>query len=294
MNQLEREGDRQAQLGEALEEIEQAGDGDGCRDEWRSLPESHNTLSCAHGNRTSLPPDTILGASPTGHSVYAASASRPCSKDTLARGMPRRGPNRSTVQPTEVRTDMSCKAESVAYSDEQLQQLLDSCAAADGAALQRLYELVAPVLLGCLTRMLRRRAVAEEALQDVFVSIWQRAGQFRATRGRPMAWMMSIARYRAIDLLRRERHAPMLVSDPELRTAVPDEAAPESYPWLSGTALLERCMQRLSVQQQRCLELAYVGGNSHESIARLTGNPVGSVKSWIRRGLQSLRQCLEA
>jgi RNA polymerase sigma-70 factor, ECF subfamily len=53
-------------------------------------------------------------------------------------------------------------------------------------------------------------------------------------------------------------------------------------------------MQRLSAEQQRCLELAYLGGNSHESVARLTGDPLGSVKSWIRRGLQSLRQCLEA
>src|SRR5919201_595941 len=97
--------------------------------------------------------------------------------------------------------------------DEQLQSLLDRCAAADSSALQRLYELASPFLFACLTRMLRRRALAEEALQDVFVSIWQRAGQFRASRGRPMAWMMSIARYRAIDLLRHERSAPVLVPD---------------------------------------------------------------------------------
>src|SRR5436305_11048008 len=97
--------------------------------------------------------------------------------------------------------------------DEQLRSLLDRCAASDSIALERLYGLASPFLFACLTRILRRRALAEEALQDVFVSIWQRAGQFRASRGRPMAWMMSIARYRAIDLLRHERSAPMLVPD---------------------------------------------------------------------------------
>src|SRR5882762_5625384 len=110
--------------------------------------------------------------------------------------------------------------------DQQLQGLLDRCAAADAGALERLYELASPFLFACLIRILRRRALAEEALQDVFVSIWQRAGQFSATRGRPMAWMMSIARYRAIDLLRHERHVPALVPDLPERLAAQPEAEP--------------------------------------------------------------------
>jgi RNA polymerase sigma-70 factor, ECF subfamily len=178
--------------------------------------------------------------------------------------------------------------------DEQLAALLDRCTAADSGALQRLYELASPVLFACLMRILRRRALAEEALQDVFVSIWQRAGQFHASRGRPMAWMMSIARYRAIDLLRHERSAPLLVPDlPERAEA--DEARDESAAaWMPAGGLLERCLGLLNSQQRNCLELAFVGGNSHEAISRLTGNPLGTVKSWIRRGLQSLRQCLES
>jgi RNA polymerase sigma-70 factor (ECF subfamily) len=189
---------------------------------------------------------------------------------------------------------MSPMLDSDATFDEQLQNLLDRCASSDAAALQHLYKLVSPVLFASLTRILRRRALAEEALQDVFVSIWQRAGQFRTTRGRPMAWMMSIARYRAIDLLRRERHAPTLMPDlPEQAEigADPDAGTPA---WLSGAALLERCVALLSSQQRHCLELAFVGGSSHEDIARVTGSPLGTVKSWIRRGLQSLRQCLES
>jgi RNA polymerase sigma-70 factor (ECF subfamily) len=178
--------------------------------------------------------------------------------------------------------------------EERLVALLERCAATDSAALEDLYRLTAPFLFATLTRMLKRRAVAEEALQDVFVSIWQRAAQFRPERGRAMAWLMSVARYRAIDLLRHERAAPTLVAELPERAAGDDEARTEPAPWLASSSLLERCIALLSDQQRRCLELAYVGGNSHEEIARLMGNPLGTVKSWIRRGLTSLKQCLES
>jgi RNA polymerase sigma-70 factor, ECF subfamily len=177
--------------------------------------------------------------------------------------------------------------------EEQLQSLLSRCAAADAGALERLYELASPLLFAALTRILRRRSLAEEALQDVFVSIWQRAGQFQASRGRAMAWMMSIARYRAIDLLRHERAAPVLVAELPER-AEPSDQKEESGSWMPAAGLLERCLGLLNEQQRNCLELAYVGGNSHEDISRLTGNPLGTVKSWIRRALQSLRKCLES
>ena len=191
---------------------------------------------------------------------------------------------------------MNPVAESPTEFDELLQSLLGRCAAADSKALQRLYELVSPILFACVTRILRRRALAEEALQDVFISIWQQAGQFTAVRGRPMAWMMSIARYRAIDLLRRERFAPTSVAQPpEPRTIdVEPEAEGGSAVWLPSAELMQRCLALLSVQQTQCLELAFVEGQSHENIARLMGSPLGTVKSWIRRGLRSLRQCLES
>jgi len=178
--------------------------------------------------------------------------------------------------------------------DQELQSLLDRCAAADAAALQRLYTLTSPMLFASLTRILRRRALAEEALQDVFVSIWQRADQFRASRGRPMAWMISIARYRAIDLLRHERSAPALVPEVPERADVAEDARNEPEAWMPASGLLERCLGLLTERQRNCLELAFVGGNSHEDISRLTGSPLGTVKSWIRRGLRSLRQCLES
>jgi RNA polymerase sigma-70 factor, ECF subfamily len=190
---------------------------------------------------------------------------------------------------------MSPPADSTDF-DEQLERLLGRCASADSQALQRLYALVSPMLFACITRILRRRALAEEALQDVFISIWQQADQFTAARGRPMAWMMSIARYRAIDLLRRERLAPALVAQPEDYGTADSESDSESgsAAWLPSDDLMKRCLGLLSNQQAHCLELAYVNGSSHEEIARLVGSPLGTVKSWIRRALLSLRQCLES
>jgi RNA polymerase sigma-70 factor, ECF subfamily len=177
--------------------------------------------------------------------------------------------------------------------DDQLTTLLSRCAGRDAAALQRLYELVSPKLFAVLTRMLRRRSLAEEALQDVFVTIWQQAGQFRPERGRPLAWLGSIARYRAIDLLRHERRAAVLVADVPEGALPADEAREEPATVAPAPGLLERCLALLTPQQRHCLELAFVGGNSHADIARLVGSPLGTVKSWIRRGLQSLRACLE-
>jgi len=167
--------------------------------------------------------------------------------------------------------------------------LLLRCAAKEPHALEQLYALVAPLLFGLLTRMLRRRAVAEEALQDVFVSIWQRAGQYRSERGNALAWMIGIARYRAIDLLRHERGAPVLM--PEPADSEPTVELAEAPP--APGERIEHCLGRLSREQQQCLQFAYINGRTHQEISQLTGNPLGTVKSWIRRALVSLRECLE-
>ena len=189
---------------------------------------------------------------------------------------------------------MKSIAEDTVGFDEQLRWLLGRCAAEDAQALQRLYTLVAPILFASIVRILRRPALAEEALQDVFIRIWQEARQFAPSRGRPMAWMISIARYRAIDIARRERLAPILVAEFPEEEALDDEPDSEGglAAWRPARKSMKRCLARLSAQQAHCLELAYVNGNSHEDIARLTGKPLGTVKSWIRRALLLLRQCL--
>lgn len=178
--------------------------------------------------------------------------------------------------------------------DEHLVALLHACAGGDGGALEQLYRRVSPALFACLLRILARRSLAEEALQDVFVTVWRRAGQFRPERGRPMAWLIAIARYRAIDLLRHERTSPTLVANLPDQADIAAEPVDEPMSWLPGGALLERCLALLTHEQRRCLELAFVGGNSHGDIARLVGTPLGTVKTWIRRGLKTLKGCLES
>jgi len=179
-----------------------------------------------------------------------------------------------------------------APTDAELAQLIAACAKKDSLALRRLYELTAGQLLACMVRILRRRALAEEALQDVFVSIWQRAAQYESRRGRPWAWLVSIARHRAIDVLRSERA--------DLYREAVIEQLPEfvsiDEPITGGeraAAAMARCLKQLTADQRRGIELAFVNGYSHADIARITGQPLGTVKSWIRRGLLSLRDCLE-
>jgi RNA polymerase sigma-70 factor, ECF subfamily len=170
----------------------------------------------------------------------------------------------------------------------ELAQLLQRCAARDTVAFRTLYDKTSPILFARLLRMLRRRSVAEEALQDVYVRIWQRAAQFEAHRGRALAWMVTIARYCAIDLIRRERVT--LVSDDTI-AEIADEGTGDDVAFERPNNF-DECIGRLNDKTRQCLTLAFVEGRSHDEIARLTTNPLGSVKSWIRRGLLSLKECL--
>src|SRR5262245_54635217 len=177
--------------------------------------------------------------------------------------------------------------------EADLERLIGACAARNSRALRELYELTAPHLLACMVRILKRRALAEEALQDVFVSIWQRAAQFQKQRGHARAWLVSIARHRAIDVLRSERSE--LYRQAEI-DALPEMVADTGPDWSTAgrsSAQLARCFELLNAEQRKGIELAYVDGYSHSDIARTTGQPLGTVKSWIRRGIASLRQCLE-
>lgn len=176
----------------------------------------------------------------------------------------------------------------------QLAGLLTACAARDPRALETLYQVASPRLLGCLFKILRRRALAEEALQDVFLQVWNRAGQFDAHRGRPWAWLLSMARYRAIDILRRERAEPtdplLLAETVELATTDGTDDAGS----LESASAVERCFEQLDALERDSIRLAFLCGQSHPEVARQLDRPLGTVKSWIRRGLAALRECIES
>ena len=173
--------------------------------------------------------------------------------------------------------------------------LLAACARQDSRAFQRLYERTAPQLLACLIRILRNRVLAEDALQDVFVQVWGRAGQFDSGRGSAWAWLVSIARYRAIDLKRRESR---MVTEPYAEIdEIPGEDEPQDALAALGqraTKALVNCLAALQPRQRDCIVLAYQGGLTQVEVASEIGEPLGSVKSWIRRGLAALKRCLES
>lgn len=183
-----------------------------------------------------------------------------------------------------------------AENSENLEQLLRATAAGDALSFRRLYEASSPHLFGLLLRMLKRRDWAEEALQDCYLKIWQKADTYSPEKGQPLTWLMTVARYRALDLLRMKRPE---VEMPEEGDAPPmtfaDEAGED--PQLraverEGLGRLQDCMGGLTDEQRRSVLLAYYEGYTHQELARALNAPLGTVKSWVRRGLQRLRECL--
>ena len=174
--------------------------------------------------------------------------------------------------------------------DARLADLMHRCAQGDQGALRELYALASPQLLALLMRMLRRRDLAEEVLQEAFVSAWRNASEYDAGRGRVMTWLVTIARNRALDELRRTARAA-LVPGIDL-DQLPDEAPEESYGPAEARALAA-CLDALPDGQRRSVQLAYLDGLTQDEIARALRAPLGTVKSWVRRGLSALRRCLE-
>lgn len=180
---------------------------------------------------------------------------------------------------------------------QQLSAWLAATAAGDMQAFRRLYEASSPHLYAVLVRMLKRQDWAEEALQDCFVRIWQKSETYVPEKGAPLAWLGSIARYRALDLLRVKRPEvempeddatpPMFWADP---TQDPMARAVEG----EGVDQLRNCLGSLAPEQQRSVLLAYYEGYTHHELADHLKAPLGTVKSWVRRGLARLRDCLEA
>ena len=159
-------------------------------------------------------------------------------------------------------------------------------------ALKRLYELESRRLYGIALRITRRPELAADALQDAFVQVWQNARSFSPERGDAGAWLTGIVRYRALDMLRQAgREIPS--DDPNLGDAPIEPDVVERLAQKLAEAPLRRCLGELEENQRRCVVLAFVDGLSHAEIASKLPAPLGSVKSWVRRGLLSLRSCLE-
>jgi len=177
--------------------------------------------------------------------------------------------------------------------NEQLKTLLQSCMDGDQVAFKALYDGTCGHLHATLLGILRIDAVAEEALQETYVKIWAKAGEYKSELGQPMTWMTSIARYHALDILRkrrlRENRETSWESVPLMDTML---GQPGPAQMSEHQDILEQCFGRLSDDQRQCIVRAYVEGLTHDELSESTNSPVGTIKSWIRRGLLALKECV--
>jgi RNA polymerase sigma-70 factor (ECF subfamily) len=181
-----------------------------------------------------------------------------------------------------------------------LAALLARVAQEDPSALRALYELTSAKLFGVALRILVRREWAEEALQESYVNIWRYAGDYREALAAPLTWMAAIVRNRALDCLRRQRAvaadgSSLLTewSDTYDEVIAGDERDPADSALVSEQAKqLENCMGRLDASQRQAVALAYLRDQSHSEIAEQLAVPLGTVKSWVRRGLEKLKICM--
>lgn len=178
---------------------------------------------------------------------------------------------------------------------DQLDKALADCARGVQGGLDTVLRLEGRQLLGVAIRMLTRRDLAEEALQDAMVQIWQKAGQFRQGSGSARGWIYAVLRNRCLNILRDGKRLSAL--DPADLSALQEarqEIVPDEGSWqmLAGSSRLADCLSALDGPSRQAILLAHVAGMSHGEISAKQGVPLGTAKSWIRRGLSSLRECL--
>ncbi len=176
--------------------------------------------------------------------------------------------------------------------DLHLIENLAACAQEKHRALQKLYSLTSANLFSVSLRILKDRGQAEDCLQSAYIKIWKNAGRYDSSRARPMTWMNTIVRNQALDMLRRRRVQE--VSDDGVLESIADEApGHEDQLVLSRESReMHKCLADLPDQQRVCIEMAYFEGLTHQEMSDHLEYPLGSVKTWVRRGLARLKTCL--
>jgi len=176
----------------------------------------------------------------------------------------------------------------------RLAGLLAQCALKNQRAFAELYQLTSAKLYGVALRILRRQDWAEEVLQECYVNIWNHAGNYAAAKSAPLTWMTSIVRNRCLDWLRRPR-TETTGEEYEIAVEAWQDDAPGPMEQLmasSEAAAIARCLQQLESRQRQSIMLAFFNSLSHSELASHMKQPLGTVKTWVRRGLERLKDCL--
>jgi RNA polymerase sigma-70 factor (ECF subfamily) len=183
---------------------------------------------------------------------------------------------------------------SSSFEAQDLAGLMARVAGRDRAAFAALYRLTQAKLYGVVVRILQRRDLAGEVLQEVYVRIWERAADFDPAKGSPIAWMATIARNRALDEARRLQ--PSALEDmPDGFDPPGEDVDPLSARQRSeNLQALMRCLEALDPEKRAILLLAYYRGASREALAKRFGRPTPTIKTWLRRSLADLRDCLSS
>ena len=178
----------------------------------------------------------------------------------------------------------------------RLMELLARTALSDQKAFAELYRATSPHLYAVALRILREAPVAEEALQESFVNVWHHARSYVAAKSQPLTWLTSIVRNRCLDQLRRREVETVTMDDDDEASHVAADDPTPLEQLLSGTdaRAVGACVETLDAGQKQAIALAFFQGLSHAELARHLRQPLGTVKSWVRRGLERLRACLEA
>jgi RNA polymerase sigma-70 factor (ECF subfamily) len=177
---------------------------------------------------------------------------------------------------------------------DDLAGALAACARGDRKGLKQIFDSEAGNLIAVAERILRRRELAEEVVQDAFIRIWKSAHQYVPDRGSARGWIYTIVRNRALNMLRDGRREDV-VEDERLEALQESDQLDDilgAWNRLDQTSRLRECLSTLDEQKRQGILLAYVGGYTHGEIAGRLRLPLGTTKSWIRRGLSSLRECM--
>lgn len=175
---------------------------------------------------------------------------------------------------------------SVSYAD-----MLTRIASGDRAAFRELYAQAGPKLFAICLRMMKSRDQAEDVFQEAITKIWEKSWQFDRDKGDGMAWLATVTRHCALDRLRKQP-AGHVSFDEEISEEI-DAYTSALEIGTGSTGDLRRCLEQLREDYRNAVVLAYVNGLTHEELAVRFGKPIGTIKSWVRRGLEQLKECVD-